>query len=239
MRMKLFNGIVAAAALGLGLALTARAADTNKAHHLQWEPAIRTFEAMDKTNPPPKDAVLLIGSSSIRKWTNAPAAFPKYRIINRGFGGSHLSDSVAFVDRIVVPYKPRVVALYAGDNDLAAKKTPEQVWMDFKAFVKAVHAKLPETHIMFISIKPSPSREKLMGDVSSANTLIRDFIGEGGNLSYVDVYTPMLTGEGHLRPELYVKDRLHLNEEGYKVWANVLRPALDGLNAAPSGGLKY
>ena len=239
MRMKLLNQVVAASALSFFLAAAAREANTNQPHHVQWEPAIRAFERSDKTNPPPKDAILLIGSSSIRKWANAPAQFPKRKIINRGFGGSHLSDSVAFVERIAIPYRPRVVVLYAGDNDIAAGKTPQQVCDDFKAFVKKVRAGLPETHIMFISIKPSPSREKFQSRIAEANDLIHDVIRNGSNMSYVDVYTPMLNPEGGMRPELFVSDRLHLNEEGYKVWAAELRSALDSLDALPSTGLKY
>ena len=201
-------------------------------HHVQWEPAIQAFEAADKTNPPPRNAVLLIGSSSMVKWTNAPAQFPEHRLINRGFGGSHLSDSVAFVDRIVVPYQPRLVVLYAGDNDIAAGKSPEQVLADFKEFVAKVQSALPDTRIAFIAIKPSPSRTKFIAAIKTANRLIQEFIASQPKLIYVDVYTAMLGFDGQPRAELFVSDQLHLNEAGYQLWAGILRPVLD--REAPS-----
>lgn len=193
----------------------------------RWETTIRAFEAADKTNPPPQNAIEFIGSSSIRKWTNAPAQFPDHQIFLRGFGGSHLSDSVAFVDRIVIPYRPKLILLYAGDNDIAAGKSAEQVFADFKAFAAKVHAALPQTCIAFIAIKPSPSREKCLSQTQEANRLIREFIAGHEKLVYLDVFTPMLDTEGRPRPELFVSDRLHLNEAGYKLWAGIVRPILD------------
>jgi lysophospholipase L1-like esterase len=214
-----------------GCALTALAlllhAQTSGPHHVQYEPALRAFEAADKTNPPPLNAVLFIGGSSIRLWTNAPAQFPTNQIINRGFGGSYLSDSVALAARIGVPYRPKVIVLYAGDNDIAAGTSPEQVGADFKEFVAKVHAALPETHIVFLSIKPSPSRMKFFKQIKAANRLIREFIATDGKLVYVDVFTPMLGGDGQPRAELFVKDQLHLNDAGYKLWAGILGPVLD------------
>src|SRR5262245_60143394 len=112
-------------------------------HEAQWEKAIQAFKASDKTNPPPLNAILFIGSSSIRLWTSLEQDFAGHKVFNRGFGGSHLSDSVAFVDRIVVPYKPKLVLIYAGDNDIASGKSPERVFSDFKNFVQKIHAALP------------------------------------------------------------------------------------------------
>lgn len=209
------------------LATSAQDGTTNRPHHLQWEKAIQAFEASDKTNPPPRDAILMIGSSSIVRWTNAPAQFPDHRLINRGFGGSHLSDSVAFVERIVVPYQPKLVLLYAGDNDIAAGKTPEQVFADFKAFVAKVRGVLPDTRIAYIAIKPSPSRVKLMDQFQTANRSIRESCGADPKLIYVDVFTPMLGADGQPRAEFFVADRLHLNEAGYKLWAGIVKPILD------------
>lgn len=199
----------------------------------RWETAIQAFEAADKTNAPPQNAIEFIGSSSIRKWTNAPAQFPAHQIFLRGFGGSHLSDSVAFVDRIVIPYRPRLVLLYAGDNDIAAGKSPEEVFGDFKLFVARVHAALPQTRIAFIAIKPSPSREKFLTPMREANRRIREFIAGQERLIYLDVFTPMLNAEGRPRPELFVRDRLHLNEAGYKLWASIVRPVLDTFDPRP------
>lgn len=209
----------------------ARSAEKNQPHDVQFETDIRAFETADRTNPPPHDAILFIGSSSIRKWTNAPAQFPSHQIINRGFGGSHLSDSVAFAERIAIPYRPRLVVLYAGDNDIAAGKSPEVVLADFKTFVAKVHAALPETRIAFLAIKPSPSRMKFIEQIKSANRLIREFITGNPKLVYVDVFTPMLGADGQPRAELFVSDRLHLNDDGYKLWAGIVGPVLDKLPA--------
>lgn len=209
------------------LAPSGHGEETNQAHHVQWEKAIQSFEAADKKNPPPKGAVLMIGSSSIRKWTNAPAQFPEQRLINRGFGGSHLSDSVAFIDRIVIPYQPRLVLLYAGDNDIAAGKTPERVLADFQEFVAKVQGALPDTRIAYISIKPSPSRTKFMDQFKTANRLITEFIQANPKLIYVDVFTPMLDANGQTRPELFVSDRLHLSNAGYELWSGIVKPVLE------------
>jgi hypothetical protein len=202
-------------------------ADTNVPRHVQYEPAIRAFEASDKTNPPPKDAVVFIGSSSIRMWKTAPEQFPNHRVIMRGFGGSHLSDSVEFADRIVIPYRPRLVLIYAGDNDVNSGKTPERVLADFQAFVTKVHAALPETRIGYIAIKPSPSRMKHFEQFKTTNRLIREYTAANEKLLYVDVFTPTLGSDGQPRADLFVKDMLHLNEAGYKLWAGIVTPVLD------------
>jgi lysophospholipase L1-like esterase len=209
------------------LAIGAQAAATNAPHHLQWEKAIQAFEAADKTNPPPRNAILLLGSSSIRLWKDAPAQFPEHRLINRGFGGSHLADSVAFTERIVLPYQPKLVLLYAGDNDIAAGKSPEQVATDFKAFVTKVQAALPATRIAFIAIKPSPSRLKFLPAIKTANRLIQESIAGQPQLEYVEVFTPMLGADGQPRAELFVGDQLHLNDAGYKLWAGIVKPVLE------------
>jgi lysophospholipase L1-like esterase len=193
----------------------------------RWEKDIRAFEAADKTNPPPRNAILFVGSSSIRLWTSAPQAFPGHRILNRGFGGSQLADSVAFADRIVIPYRPKLVVLYAGDNDLASGKSPAQVFGDFQAFVRRIRAALPETRIAYIAIKPCPAREKLLDRVKTTNRLIREYTAVDGRLLFVDVFTPMLTAEGRPRADLYLKDGLHPNAQGYELWASILRPILD------------
>ena len=220
------------------LAASAPAAETNRPHHVQWEPAIRAFEAADKTNAPPTNAVLFIGSSSIRKWTNAPAQFPGHKIINRGFGGSHLSDSAAFAERIAVPYSPKVVVLYAGDNDLAAGKTPAQVFASFKEFVAKVHAALPETRIAFIAIKPCPARVKMLPQAKETNQLIWNYIAgkdQQNKLTFIDIFPPSLTQDGRPRADLYLSDGLHPNATGYELWATLVKPVLDKYDPPLSG----
>lgn len=219
--------LVLAFAAALLLPNLAWSADTNAPPHARWEKFIAEYEAADQTNPPPKDAVVFIGSSSIRRWTTAPEQFPHHRVIMRGFGGSQLSDSVAFAHRIVIPYQPRLVLIYAGDNDINSGKTPERVLADFQAFVAKVHAALPETRIGYISIKPSPSRMKHFEQFKTANRLIREYVATNEKLLYVDVFTPTLGSDGQPRADLFVKDMLHLNEAGYKLWAGIVMPVLD------------
>ncbi len=230
--------LIARLLLGSALALQpapafAQAAERKAAKEFRpdrWETAIRAFEAADKTNPPPQNAIEFIGSSSIRRWTNAPAQFPGHRIFNRGFGGSHLSDSVALADRIVIPYRPKLIVLYAGDNDINAGKPPQQVFADFKEFVRRVYRELPETRIAFIAIKPCPAREKHLEAVRVANRLIREFIAGDEKLVFLDVFTSSLTDEGRPRTDLYLRDGLHPNATGYKLWAGIVRPILDTLD---------
>ena len=190
----------------------------------KWETEIKKFEASDRQNPPPKDAVLFIGSSSIRLWQSLTEDFPGIKVINRGFGGSEIADSTFYVDRIVIPQQPKIVVLYAGDNDLASGKTPQQVFEDYKTFVGRIHQNLPRTKIAFISIKPSPARASLLQSMKDANSLIKAYATHDKRLIYVDVFTPMLGKDGGPRPELFGPDRLHMNSAGYGLWKLVVAP---------------
>jgi lysophospholipase L1-like esterase len=193
----------------------------------EWETEIAAFEASDKTNPPPKDAILFVGSSSIRLWQSLAHDFPEHKVINRGFGGSHLADCALLVDRVVIPYRPKTVLLYAGDNDIAEGKTPEEVFADFKTFVEKVHVALPKTRIAYISIKPSITRRQLLDNMKATNRLIEDYAQKKKNLMFIDVFTPMLNPDREPRKELFVSDGLHLNAAGYELWASIIRPYLN------------
>ncbi|MEK6237251.1 MAG: SGNH/GDSL hydrolase family protein [Planctomycetales bacterium] len=192
----------------------------------RWEKTIAKFEEGDRSEPPPRDAVLFIGSSSIRGW-KLEKYFPDRKVINRGFGGSHIADSVQFTERIVWPYEPKTIVLYAGDNDVASGKTPDRVLRDFREFVGKTHRKLPRARILFISIKPSIKRWNLAGPMRAANALIRKEAARDKRVEYVDVFAPMLNDEGTPRKELFAKDGLHLNHEGYLLWTKTLLPLLD------------
>ncbi len=193
----------------------------------KWEAEIAALERADKTNPPPSGAILFAGSSSIRLWKTLAEDFPRHRVINRGFGGSHISDNVAYADRIILPAKPKLVLLYAGDNDLAANKTPDQALADFQAFTKKVHSAQPSTRILLISIKPSISRWHLADKVKAANRLIEGFTQRDARLGYIDVFTPMLGADGQPRPEIFLDDKLHMNAQGYALWRRIIAPRLD------------
>ena len=191
----------------------------------RWEAHIRRFEQRDKKSPPPGGAVLFVGSSSIVGWRTRQC-FPKRQTINRGFGGSQIADSLYFADRIVIPYRPRAIVLYAGDNDVAARKTPETVAADFKAFVRKVHAAGPKTRVLFVAIKPSLRRWALWEKMRKANGLIEAHCKTDERLVFVDIAKPMLGADGRPRKELFRSDGLHLNAEGYKLWTSLVRPLL-------------
>jgi lysophospholipase L1-like esterase len=191
----------------------------------KWEPAIQAFEKQDAENPPAAGGVVFIGSSSIRRW-DLSKSFGKDAPLNRGFGGSRTSDVNQFADRLVLKYKPRAVVYYAGDNDLAGGIEAKQVAANFAQFCNLVHAQLPETKIAFISIKPSPKRRQLMDVQQVANGLVREQCKADERLVFVDLWTPMLDSKGEPRPELFVKDMLHLNNDGYKIWAEKIKPLL-------------
>jgi lysophospholipase L1-like esterase len=192
----------------------------------KWEKDIRAFEEADRKNPPPAGAVLFIGSSSIRLWKDLKRDFAGMPTLNRGFGGSEIADATHFAERIIFPYRPRKIVLYAGDNDIAKGKSAEQVFTDFQAFVRKVRARLPEVPIYYLAIKPSPSRWKYITTVREANQKIRHFTTQEKNLRFVDVHTPMLGKDGKPRQELFAKDELHLNRRGYALWRSVLLPLL-------------
>ena len=208
----------------------------------RWEPQIAAFEESDRKMPPPPGSVLFIGSSSIVNWKSVTRDFPGVVTLRRGFGGSQITDSVYYADRIVVPYKPRAIVFYAGDNDISAGKSAETVLQDFKAFVGKVRAGgLADTTVFFLAVKPSPSRWKLWPTMRRANELVQEWAKTqpGGKVVFVDVATPLLAPDGQPRPEFYLKDRLHLSAEGYRVWTRTLAPYLApyaeaAASAAPS-----
>ncbi|MBC8117551.1 MAG: hypothetical protein H7062_24395, partial [Candidatus Saccharimonas sp.] len=191
----------------------------------RWEKDIKAFEDQDLKTPTAAGANVFVGSSSIRMW-KLDGSFPKHTVINRGFGGSQLGDSARYAERIVIPCKPRVVVVYAGDNDLNSGKTPEAVFADYQALRDKIHAALPETKIVFVSIKPSPKRWNLHEKALEANRLIREEIERGKGQVFIDVWTPMLGEDGMPRAELFVKDQLHMNESGYEIWTRLVESHL-------------
>lgn len=192
----------------------------------RWEGTIARFEERDKKSPPPENGVVFTGSSSIALWKDLAKAFPDLKTVNRGFGGSSLPEVNAFVDRIVVPYKPRAVVLFCGGNDMAVYgRTPEQVHEDFKTFVSKVHAKLPDTKIIYLSIHLPPGRVALKDKTIEANALVAKECAANPKLSYVDIHSDMLGADGKPNPDLY-RDPLHPNDKAYDKWAAKLRPLL-------------
>jgi lysophospholipase L1-like esterase len=193
----------------------------------KWEKEISAFEASDKTNPPPQNAILFIGSSSIRMWRTLAKDFPDHKVINRGFGGSQIIDSVDFTDRIVFPYRPKKIFMYAGGNDINAGKSPEQVFANFKTFVEKVQERLPDTKIAFISSAPNPARWAQVEKVKKLNQLVEQYTRERPRLSFINVFPHMLGPDGQPLPDIYLADRLHMNAKGYALWTSLVKPRLD------------
>jgi lysophospholipase L1-like esterase len=195
----------------------------------RWEKDVAAFEAADLASPPPKGEILFIGSSTIRLW-DLKASFPDLKTINRGFGGSEMADSTRYVERLVVPHSPRIVVVYAGDNDIMGIPS-EQIVIAFERFVRAVHNKLPETKILYIGIKPSLLRWGQVDRMRQANAMIRQFCERDERLGFVDTDHAMLGWDEKPRKELYLPDGLHLTAAGYQILTALVRPFLAPLPA--------
>ena len=189
-----------------------------------FEDEILAFEAADLATPPPSNAVLFVGSSTIRLWPDLQGDFPGVALLNRGFGGASFADLLHYMDRMVIPYHPRKIVLYCGDNDIAFGRSPGQVISSFKEFMARVRAALPDTPIVFLAIKPSPQRWKMVNSMRPVNAKVRALAEQDPLLDYVDVFTPMLGRDGLPDPKLYTKDGLHMNAAGYAIWKNILQP---------------
>lgn len=187
--------------------------------------SIEAFARWDSRNSFPEDAILFVGSSSIRLWPTA-AAFPGRPIINRGFGGSELSDVIHFYEQVIRPYSPSRIFLYAGDNDIGNGKTADQVFEDFRELVELLQAGLPDSQLVFLSIKPSKLRWSKWPEMAEANRLVREYAATKPGLGYADLATVLLDGDGKPK-DVFVDDGLHLNEEGYRLWQEALAPYLD------------
>lgn len=215
--------------LGLGIAACVRGAATPPSSVVtapadRFESEIRAFEDSDRVSRPRPGGIVFVGSSSIRMWPDLRADFPGLNVIQRGFGGSRLDEVARYTPRIVLPYKPALIVLYAGENDLVEDRTPEQVFESYKSFVKLVRDVLPQTRIVFVSIKPSPSRWELVDKMRATNEMIRAYAATRPGLSFVDVFPMMIGPSGRPRSELFVSDSLHMNQNGYSIWRSVLLP---------------
>jgi len=189
---------------------------------------IQHFKIQDSIHFPPKHAILFVGSSSFTKWVDVQNYFPDYTIINRGFGGSTLTDLIRYADKIIFPYEPRQVVIYEGDNDLAASDTitPETVLNRFKKLFALIRKNLPNTSIAFVSIKPSPSRQRLMSKMEKANWLVKHFLKNKKNTAFIDVYHKMLNKNGMPDKSIFIEDELHMNAKGYAIWQKAIQPYL-------------
>jgi lysophospholipase L1-like esterase len=191
-----------------------------------FENEIKEFQREDSISPPPKKAILFIGSSSFRMWEKVKDDFPKHTIINRGFGGSSLEDVFRYKEQIIYPYEPAQVVIYCGENDVASGVSGEQAFERFRKLFLDLRSRLPNSSIVFVSMKPSPSRKAFFKEVEKGNTMIKNFLVKQKLTHFVDVFKPMLDQKGKPKGELFLADSLHMNEKGYAIWKKAIEPVL-------------
>lgn len=188
---------------------------------------VQTIKAYDKIYKTSPDPIVFVGSSSIRLWKNLHEVFGTYNVINRGIGGAVTNDITFYLNDIVFPYQPRQIVIYVGENDLPSPATtPDSVLNRTVRLFESIRAKLPQTPIVYISMKPSPSREKFQQKAKEANNLIKEYISKQDKAVFVDVFPKMLAKDGKPNPKLFVKDMLHMNADGYAIWEKAVKPHL-------------
>lgn len=199
----------------------------------RFEAAIERFEAADAQNPPPENAIVLTGSSSIMYWNeDAPADLAPLSVIPRGFGGSVMNDVVHYLDRVVLKYQPRAVLIYEGDNDTGRNNIPnDQIMQQLETIIDRIHAQREDTRIYVLSVKPSVARVDSWQIASELNQRYRALAASDPRIHFVDVATPFLKADGTVRTDIFVEDNLHLNETGYDIWAATIREALMEIEA--------
>lgn len=230
-RERRFINAACAILLGAVLATALAGCRTTPANSLathnssKWANAICEYEAQDKTNQPAPGGIVFTGSSYIRRWTNLVADFPGLPVVNRGFGGCQLADVHHFADRIVIPYAPREVVIYAGGNDINARKKPQIVFGDFVALMEKLRTALTQVKLVFISCPPSPKRWAQTANIRKVNSLIADYCREH-DITFINTFDLMLGPDGLPRPDIYVEDQLHMNPNGYAIWRDAVAPHL-------------
>jgi lysophospholipase L1-like esterase len=189
---------------------------------------IKAFRTADSTSMPPQNAILLVGSSSFTKWKDVQDYFPAHIMLNRGFGGSSLRDVIYYANDVILKYKPKQILIYCGENDIAGSSsvTANTVLERFKTLYAIIRSKFKKVPIAFISMKPSPSREKYLATMQKGNALIKSFMEQQKRSSYIDVYSSMLDANGKILTHIFLSDKLHMNAEGYKIWQGVIAPYL-------------
>ncbi len=206
------------------ISLFTQAFAQQKPHY--WDD-VQTIKSYDKMYAPPANAILFVGSSSIRKWDDLERTFASYVAINRGIGGAFINDIIFYANDIIFPYNPRQIVLYVGENDFTDQTTtPDSVFNRTKRLLTLIRTKLPYTPIIYISIKPCPSRINNINRIKASNVLIKQYIKKEHNMTFVDVFQPMLNIKGVPNPEIFLSDSLHLNKAGYKIWEKAINPYL-------------
>jgi lysophospholipase L1-like esterase len=189
---------------------------------------IKGFRKVDSIAKPPKHVVLLIGSSSFTKWKDVQDYFPEHTMLNRGFGGSSLTDVIYYADDVVLKYKPKQILIYCGENDIAGSSSvkADTVLERFKTLYGIIRSKFKKVPVAYVSMKPSPSREKLLPIYVKGNELIKSFLASQKNTAFINIYDSMYDAEGKMLTNIFLSDKLHMNAEGYKIWQGIIAPYL-------------
>jgi lysophospholipase L1-like esterase len=188
---------------------------------------IKAFKAQDSLHAPPKNAIVFVGSSSFTMWKDVQQYFPKHVIINRGFGGSSLPHVIEYADDVIIPYAPKQVVIYCGENDFMSDTVTSEIVTDrFITLFNILRQEVPKADIVYISMKPSPSRARLMPQIAKANAAIKDFLKKKPHTAFVDIWGPMLDQQGAPRKELFLNDMLHMNKDGYAIWQKAMEAHL-------------
>lgn len=192
----------------------------------KFEQQVQVYETEDRASPPPKGAILFAGDSQFFRWKTIHEDLAGYTLINRGIDSFQLRDMIHYVDRLTIPYQPRLIVMHVGGNDVHNGRTPEQVLADFKTFVSLVRAKLPKVPIIFSSTTPGPARWDEAPQRVEANRVIREYIATQPDLKFIDLWSAMLTPDGKPREDIWVEDRVHPNHDGYLIRVKLTRPLL-------------
>jgi len=220
--MKSLSVLLFVAALALaGSAMAQPGQNDNR-----FEQQVRAYEAVDRSNPPPRGAILLAGDSQFFRWKTVQEDLPGYTIINRGIDSFQTSDLVRYTERLVLPHHPRMIVLHVGGNDVHNGKSPERILADFQAFVAKVRAVQPNVPIAFSSITPGPGRWNEADRRQATNRVIQDYIATQPGLRFIDLWDAMLTPDGQPREDIWVEDRVHPNHAGYLLRVKIMRPIL-------------
>jgi lysophospholipase L1-like esterase len=189
----------------------------------KWGESIAKFTHKDSVDMPEPGGILFLGSSSFTIWKDVSDYFPGKYIVNRGFGGSQMSDVLHFKEKLILPYQPKQIVVYVGENDLAAGEAPEAVSEEGKQLVNWTKEQFPEVEFVFLSAKPSPRRWELRDKMKDLNVMLSEFASENEGVEYVNIWEPMLGENGKPKSEIFLKDSLHMNANGYKIWQKELK----------------
>ena len=172
-----------------------------------------------------EDLVLFTGSSSIRMWKDVANCFGGNNVLNRGFGGSQMSDLVYYYDKLIEPYNPEMIFIYEGDNDISANKTVDEILGDAENLLLKIRRNLPSAvKVAFISPKPSIARAHLKEKYVAYNAALKEWAAEQKNVLFIDVWTPMLDSNSEVMKDIFLDDGLHMNSKGYAIWTRVIMP---------------